>query len=354
MRTQNQNQQSTTQGNKNQVTASQVGNYLVHPSVAVKDAYGTTFVTEDTTKNKKLYFAKVLEKSHLDSNKNLRVGFNSDVYVMSKISHVNLLKLYDLVQTSTHYYQITQFFNRGNLAQLIEKSGRLTEPEAVFYLRQLMTALVELHLNGIILKGFKHTSLFLNNGNMVMTDFSASMVDPKKGVNRGPSTPPEILFNYKQPIISSIDLWSLGYVFHQMLFGKEPELRLPTEENRQKDGREVIFPAVGGVSEEAKDVLRRLLSDIPLNRMTWEDLFNHNLFRLDHNAKYIPNYTLSTDRPQVSVPRDINEENLSPVEKAQKVNNMFNQYRAKAGKCQFFRQVYSGGKGSSGKSNFLL
>lgn len=343
MRTQNQQHTSTGNSKKN-VTVSQVGDYLVHPKAVIKDAYGTTYVAEDTTKNKKLYFAKVLEKAHLDSNSNLRVGFNSDVYVMNKLTHPNLLRLYDLVQTATHYYQISQFFNGGNIGQIVEKRGKLTEPEAVFYLKQLMTALVELHLNGIILKGFKITSLFLNNGNVVMTDFSGSMVDPKKGVNRGNSTPPEILFNYKQPIISSIDMWSLGYVFHQLLFGKEPELRLPADENDHKNGRQVIFPNDAAVSEEAKEVIRGLLSDIPIQRLTWEQLFGHNLFKLNQNAQFIPNYSLNTDRPQVSVPRDVNEENLSPFEKVKKVNQMFHDCRMKATKAQFFRQVYASSK----------
>lgn len=341
MRAQTQNQQANNAGSQKKVTASQVGHFLVHPSAVIKDAYGTTYVAEDTSKNKKLYFAKVLEKSLLETNHNLRVGFNSDVYVMNKLSHVNLLKLYDMVQTSTHYYQISQFFNKGNIGQMIAKRGRLTEPEAVYYFKQLMSAMLKLHLEGIILKGFKITSLFLNNGNVVMTDFSASMVDPKKGVNRGPSTPPEILFNYKQPIISSIDLWSLGYVFHQLVFGKEPDLRLPVEKEDQKNGRQVIFPNVSGVSEEAKDVIRRLLSDVPIQRMTWEELFDHNLFNLEANAKYIPNYNLKTDQRHASDARDINEENLQPLEKANKVNQMFMEGRMKAPKAQFFRQVYS-------------
>lgn len=339
MRTQNAQHNEQSANSKKNVTVSQVGNYLIHPTAVIKDAYGTTFPAEDVSKNKKLYFAKVLEKTHLESNKNLKIGFNSDVYVMNKLSHVNLLKLYDMVQTSTHYYQVSQFFNQGNVGQLLQKRGRFSEPEAVYYLKQMMTGLMELHLNGIILKGFKISSLFLNNGNLVMTDFSASMVDPKKGVNRGPSTPPEIAFNYKQPIISSIDLWGLGYIFHQMLFGKDPELKVT--QGQENQGRQVVFPAAAGVSEEAKDVVRRLLSDIPLQRLSWVDFFNHPLFNLEHNAKYVPNYTLTTSGPQVSVPRDINEENLSPFEKVNKVNQMFRDCRAKAPKCQFFRQVYT-------------
>lgn len=66
---------------------------------------------------------------------------------------------------------VTQFCDSGDLEQLLEKKNKFSEPESVFYLKQIMSGFMELHRHKIMHRDFKLANIFLHQGNLIIGDF---------------------------------------------------------------------------------------------------------------------------------------------------------------------------------------
>jgi serine/threonine protein kinase len=78
--------------------------------------------------------------------------------------------------------------------------------------------------------------------------------------------PPECFELNRTPLISSkVDVWSVGVIFYQMLFGKRPFGHNQCQEQLVREdtiinARHVEFPTRPSVSHEAKEFIRRCLT----------------------------------------------------------------------------------------------
>lgn len=88
----------------------------------------------------------------------------------------------------------------------------------------------------------------------------------------------------KATYTSKADLWSIGVVFYQMLFGDYPFFGLNAPELMSKietsAGNNLKFPdEKNKVSDGVKDLLRSLLQIDPDHRISWEQFFTHPVFK---------------------------------------------------------------------------
>lgn len=81
-----------------------------------------------------------------------------------------------------------------------------------------------------------------------------------------------------QPYGFKADIWSLGVVFYQMLFGKYPY--------KGKDNKEILYSinnkpfSFNGstiISDSAKDFIYRCLTVDPVRRISWRKIYSHPL-----------------------------------------------------------------------------
>lgn len=202
-----------------------VGNYTLVSELG-KGQFGIVYkaIEKDT---QDVFAVKVVPKEKLEGNKKLCDLFNTEMEIMSKICHPNVMRLFEYMETANNYYLVITFCNSGDLEAHLEKHKNLAENEAVYFLKQIMNGFKELHSHKIMHRDFKSANVFLHDDTLVIGDFGfakagTDIAQTKLG---SPITmAPELLNSEagKASYTNKLDLWSIGICFYEMLFGDVP------------------------------------------------------------------------------------------------------------------------------------
>jgi serine/threonine-protein kinase ULK/ATG1 len=148
---------------------------------------------------------------------------------------------------------------------------------------------------------------------------------------------PEVLNN--QEYDSKADIWSIGTVFFELLFGKPPFTAgnmVDLLKNIQRN-KLVINKRINNISVESEDVLKKMLVVDPKQRITWENLFKHeiNYFYEEKIKKDLEN-TLKGDDVMLNMSKFYIKNNMvidhpAEIKKKEELNN-FTIQMAKEGK----------------------
>jgi len=267
-----------------------VGNYLLVAKVG-QGQFGVVYKGVLIEDQKKVFAIKCIQKSKLEGNSILNRLFQTEMSVMSKLNHPNIMHLYEFMETAHNYYLVIQFCNNGDLESYLKKMGRLSEEEGVYFLMQIMNGFQVLHKNKIMHRDVKLANIFLQDDKVVIGDFGFAKqgVDVTRTKLGTPITmAPELLTSNGNSYTSKADLWSIGVCFYQMLFGKTPFDAKNYDDLKEKvklqSGKNLIFPKDTPISPECKDLLINLLQYNANQRIEWKDFFNHPLFELHSKA----------------------------------------------------------------------
>jgi serine/threonine protein kinase len=210
----------------------------------------------------------------------------SEVAIMRKMNHPNIIHLYDFMESSSNYYLIMQACNNGDMTKYMAKLGKKywSEEEAIFYLKQIAMGFRELHRHKVMHRDFKLDNLFMNGDMVVIADLGFAKAG-REMTQTQCGTPlymaPEVFAGKKYT--NSADLWSVGVSFYQLLFGKFPFDANSTQELQQKiqkeSGPNLRIPRhVNPISAQCEELLRSILTADPDRRITWNKFFRHPLF----------------------------------------------------------------------------
>lgn len=225
--------------------------------------------------------SKAKIQSNLANNLNqLKV----EMQVMSRIRHKNLIHMHDAMQDSVSYYLVMDFCPGGDLLdhQLKQPERRFSEATAVFYLSCLRDAFLCLKIHDIMHRDIKLENLFLDaTGHLKVGDFGFAKQGHESFTKLGShnTMAPEIFFhmdNRSKKYDDKCDLWSIGVVFHIMLFGKKPYFcnvrrddKLDfTQMKRNLRKFNAQKEAFSDISPDSADLIRRLLTKNPRLRIS--------------------------------------------------------------------------------------
>lgn len=268
-----------------------VGSYLLVSNIG-KGQFGIVYKGVLIDDKKKVFAIKCINKSKLEGNKILNRLFQTEMNVMSKINHPNVMHLYEFMETAHNYYLVIQFCNNGDLESYLKKMGRLSEEEAVYFLMQIANGFQVLHKNKIMHRDVKLANLFINDDQIVIGDFGFAKqgVDVTRTKLGTPITmAPELLNANAGGYNNKADLWSIGVCFYQTLYGKPPFDAKSYDDLKNKvkneSGNKLRFPKDIPISSECKHLLINLLQYDANRRIEWKDFFNHPLFELHAKNK---------------------------------------------------------------------
>lgn len=221
---------------------------------------------------------KSIKKSYL-TDKESKERLLQEFSILKGLYHPNISRLYESFESEKHVLIVTELCSGQDLLNYIRKHKRLDENTAKSIFKSLIAGLHYCHTRRIVHRDIKLDNLLLTSkGELKICDFGVSRV-----VGRGEvmtercGTPaymaPEILRDkgYKG---FGADMWSAGVVLYAMLYGT-----VPFKATTIKELHRLILKGKielrEDISEEARDLLRKLLERNPKRRANTSEVIRH-------------------------------------------------------------------------------
>lgn len=219
-------------------------------------------------------------------NKKLHESLMSEIRILKHIEHPNIIHLHDIIEETGRLHLILEYCRGGDLFMYIEqRQGRISEGTAKYFMQQLATGLQVLRQNNLIHRDLKPQNLLLSTNHetaiLKIADFGfARSLDPRNLAETLCGSPlymaPEIM--QVQKYDAKADLWSVGAILFQLVTGKPPftgNNQIQLLQNIVKS-TELQFPSdKKDLSSDCVDLCRKLLRRNPVERLTFEEFFNH-------------------------------------------------------------------------------
>nr|XP_012605007.1 serine/threonine-protein kinase SIK2 isoform X2 [Microcebus murinus] len=220
---------------------------------------------------------KIIDKSQLDAV-NLEKIYR-EVQIMKMLDHPHIIKLYQVMETKSMLYLVTEYAKNGEIFDYLANHGRLNESEARRKFWQILSAVDYCHGRKIVHRDLKAENLLLdNNMNIKIADFgfgnffkSGELLATWCG--SPPYAAPEV-FEGQQYEGPQLDIWSMGVVLYVLVCGALPfdGPTLPILRQRVLEGR---FRIPYFMSEDCEHLIRRMLVLDPCKRLTIAQIKEH-------------------------------------------------------------------------------
>jgi serine/threonine protein kinase len=170
---------------------------------------------------------KVLSLSNVPDSVFLQ-RFTREAQVLAKLTHPNIVQVYDFGEQDTLFYIVMEYVDGGTLEALL-RQGALSVPEAADFVIQAASGLEYAHLQGIVHRDVKPANMLLRkDGHLLLSDFGIARI--LAGATELTTTTVMIgtpLYMSPEqanghPIDVRTDIYSLGIVLFHFLTGRAP------------------------------------------------------------------------------------------------------------------------------------
>jgi len=204
--------------------------------------------------------------------------------------HPNIVSIRDLILNAHRLYLVLELCQGGELLDRIRLKKSLTERECAQIMRVIVATVEYLHKNGVVHRDLKPSNiLYADHSNrpesLRIIDFGfAKQLRDTNGLLMTPCytahyAAPEVL--KKQGYDAACDIWSLGVLLFIMLSGKMP-FKLNAESTPEELLSQISESKINfdegnwkQVSNEAKDLLKKMLNLDPRLRISATNILKH-------------------------------------------------------------------------------
>ncbi|KAF2758138.1 CMK1 Ca2+/calmodulin-dependent protein kinase [Pseudovirgaria hyperparasitica] len=233
------------------------------------------------------YAAKVINKRLMAGREHM---VRNEIAVLKKVSmgHRNILTLVDYFETMNNLYLVTDLALGGELFDRICRKGSYYETDAADLVRATLSAVAYLHDHGIVHRDLKPENLLFrtpeDNADLLIADFGLSRIMDEEQFHVLTTTcgtpgymAPEIF--KKTGHGKPVDIWAIGVITYFLLCGYTPFDRDSNLEEMQAilvaDYSFTPLEYWRGVSNSAREFIKRCLTIIPSERMTSHEALSH-------------------------------------------------------------------------------
>ncbi|XP_046912823.2 serine/threonine-protein kinase ULK3-like [Dermatophagoides farinae] len=267
-----------------------------------KGSYGHVFRAEKKISHEVVAIKCVPLKS---LSKNSRDNIINEISILKKLKHEFIVQMLDFQWDKAFVYMIFEFCPSGELASIIRLKRNFPEEIVQHFLQQLASAMkylrdndvahLDLKPQNILITGIQFVTL-LNGLNsfkvwrqviLKIADFGfAQYLSNDESVNSLRGSPlymaPEIFKKHEYD--ARVDLWSIGIILYECLFGRTPLHGMTTAEIThayQRNQVHIEFPK-NRLSQLCYDLLGGLLKIDPKMRISFSNFFTHPFIDLEH------------------------------------------------------------------------
>jgi calcium-dependent protein kinase len=227
---------------------------------------------------------KVLRKNLLD-DKEMDM-LKNEIAILKDMDHPNIVKMYEFLEDEKRIYIVTEICKGGELFDEILNRSKFDEKDAATVMRQLLSAINYCHKKNIVHRDLKPENMLLEQDKdlekLKIVDFGTSLsFDSDRALDEKLGTAyyiaPEVI---KKSYNEKCDLWSCGVIMYILLSGEPPfnDLKADNEAIMKKveKGKYDISKGVWKtISKDAKDLIKKLLTYKPEDRISAEDALQH-------------------------------------------------------------------------------
>uniref|UniRef100_A0A8C6K8D1 Serine/threonine-protein kinase PLK n=1 Tax=Nothobranchius furzeri TaxID=105023 RepID=A0A8C6K8D1_NOTFU len=182
---------------------------------------------EITDVETKTVFAGKIVAKYLLQKQHQRDKMTSEIAIHKSLDHANIVGFHGFFEDDDHVFVVLEICRRRSLLELHKRRKAVTEPEARYYMAQLLKGVQYLHNNKVIHRDLKLGNIFLNDDmDVKIGDFGLATKIEFEGERKKTlcGTPnyiaPEVLC--KKGHSYEVDVWSLGCILYTLLVGKPP------------------------------------------------------------------------------------------------------------------------------------
>ncbi|CAG9837702.1 unnamed protein product [Diabrotica balteata] len=209
-----------------------------------------------------------------------------EISALKTVSHENICKLYEVIETETHMFIVMEYCSGGELFDHIVEKNRLTESESRMFFRQIVSAVAYLHSLGYAHRDLKPENILLDkHQNLKLIDFGlcakpdGGMQNPLYTSCGSPTYAAPELVQGKQYLGTEVDVWAMGVLLYTLLAGALPfdDTNIDSLYKKILAGRYEEPPFL---SLESLRLIRSMLQVDPKKRITVNNLLNHQWLTL--------------------------------------------------------------------------
>jgi serine/threonine protein kinase len=156
-----------------------------------------------------------------------KVKARKEIAFLTRLSHSNIIKVIENKETDSLMATVLEYAEKGALDGIIS-SGKpflATSREVLEFMRQLMEAVEYMHSQKVVHADLKPANIIVTKDNIpIIIDFDLAV--DLDTVDRARGSPiymaPEVLFGGSIKYEPTVDIYSLGVIFYELISGKVP------------------------------------------------------------------------------------------------------------------------------------
>ncbi|MBO8158512.1 Stk1 family PASTA domain-containing Ser/Thr kinase [Thermosyntropha sp.] len=243
--------------------------------------------------------------------------FRTEAQAAAKLSHPNIVNIYDVGQDKDIYYIVLEFVEGCTLKEIIDREAPLDIKKAVDITIMVCDGIHHAHERGIIHKDIKpHNILVTSNGLVKVADFGIAQAVSKKTITFGGNVLGSVQYISPEqakgePVSRKTDIYSLGCVLYEMLTGKVPfDAESPITVALRHIHDEPSFPEkmTQIIPMELQEIVLKAMAKIPAYRFSTAEEMRNALISFYQGRK--TNYVLSNDYDDTIIIPPISNEGI--------------------------------------------
>ena len=205
-----------------------------------------------------------------------------EIETLKELDHENIIKLYDVVDTTETMYLVLELATSGDLLDFINSRRYLSERMARTLFTDLVTGIEICHSKNIVHRDLKCENLLLDSHlKLKISDFGFARKTDGQNLETYCGSyayaAPEVILG--QPYIGqAADVWSMGVILFAMLAGKLPFKDSDVRTLLAEISSVLVYPSRLG--DEVKHLIAQMLTFAPHERITTQEIQAHQWMKV--------------------------------------------------------------------------